>query len=52
MLLSTTSFAVCQKWSEPEVIGSLDTNLINESSGIAISKNYNNRMYHINDSGS
>ncbi len=52
LALSFQSFAVCEKWSGPEVIGSLDSKLINESSGIAISKKFQNRMYHINDSGS
>lgn len=32
-------------------IGELDKNIINESSGLAVSNNYPNRLYHVNDSG-
>lgn len=51
-MLTLSSFAICHKWSKPQVIGELDTSLINESSGIAISSVYEDRMYNLNDSGS
>lgn len=47
-----STFAICQKWSGPQVIGKLNTDFIDESSGIAISEKYSDRMYNINDSGS
>lgn len=51
-LLTFSTLAICHKWSGPQVVGSLDSTIINESSGIAISKLYPNRLYNINDSGS
>ncbi len=52
LFTSCSSFALCQKWSEPQVIGTLDTSVLNESSGIALSQKFSDRMYNINDSGS
>ncbi|WP_412462847.1 hypothetical protein [Halobacteriovorax sp. RT-2-6] len=51
-LVSISTFAICQKWSEPQVIGRLDNTVLNETSGIAISQIYDDRMYNLNDSGS
>ncbi|MFG1491916.1 hypothetical protein ABMA75_00015 [Halobacteriovorax sp. ZH4_bin.1] len=51
-LVSISTFAICQKWSGPQVIGSLDTSVLNETSGIAISQVHDDRMYNLNDSGS
>lgn len=42
---------LCQEWESPKTIGNLDTKIINESSGIAVSHSLNNKFYHINDSG-
>lgn len=52
ILVPKISFAnLCQSWSQPQKIGELDIKLINESSGMIQSKNYDNRLYHHNDSG-
>src|SRR5690242_12263042 len=51
MLQLTAAMAadgVCNRWSEPAKVGELDVNIINEASGIAISRN-GQRLYHIND---
>lgn len=42
---------LCKKWSEPKKVGTLDTALVNEASGLVISKKFPNRFYHNNDSG-
>ncbi|MEX1000277.1 MAG: hypothetical protein WD000_10045 [Thermodesulfobacteriota bacterium] len=42
---------LCGKWGEGQKIGVLDHNLINEASGLQVSRNYTGRLYHINDSG-
>lgn len=42
---------LCRKWSEAQRVGSLDQDLINEASGVEASKQYPERLYHINDSG-
>jgi hypothetical protein len=47
---SSARAGICSKWSSKE-IGVLDHTLINEASGLAISKQYPDRLYHINDSG-
>jgi len=41
----------CQKWGLPRIVGYLDASKIPEASGIAASKKFKNRLYHINDSG-
>jgi hypothetical protein len=52
LILSVIAMAnLCQEWAAPEKVGTLDTKLINESSGIAFSNLYSDRAYHINDSG-
>jgi hypothetical protein len=43
---------ICKKWSAPTKVGQLDTSLISEASGIAVSRNFPGRLYHHNDSGS
>lgn len=42
---------LCQEWSAPEKVGALDTNFLNEASGLALSKQFPGRLYHNNDSG-
>lgn len=42
---------LCQNWSDPVRIGSLDHATLAEASGIATSSHYQGRLYHINDSG-
>jgi PKD repeat protein len=42
---------VGQNWSSPRQLGTLDTAFVNESSGMAVSRAYPNRVYHVNDSG-
>ena len=41
---------LCQQWTEATLVGELPP-LLRESSGIAASRNYPDRLYHINDSG-
>ena len=43
--------ALCSRWSAPRQVGTLDTRLIPEESGLAISRRFPNRYYHNNDSG-
>lgn len=56
LVLSTaclSSFAQatsCSKWSEPQKVGLLDTKILNEASGLSLSKQFPNRMYSHNDS--
>ena len=42
---------ICTKWSNTTVVGQLNPNIIDEASGIAVSRSVPNRLYHINDSG-
>ncbi len=46
------SAQVCKTWAPSKVVGTLDHNIIDEASGIALSHGVANRLYHINDSGS
>lgn len=48
LLSLTTHAATCHI----EKIGTLNPTIINEASGLVVSKNYPDRLYHINDSGS
>ncbi len=41
----------CDTWSEPQLRGLLDHQIIPEASGIAVSKAFEGRHYHNNDSG-
>lgn len=51
-LLSSLSFAqLCSQWAEPVTIGQLDTEMLPEASGLALSRSFEDRLYHINDSG-
>lgn len=43
--------ATCPAWRAPEVVGSLDTVLVNEASGLDVSQRFPDRLYHNNDSG-
>src|SRR5262250_698561 len=50
-LLPTLAQAqLCQQWSEAARIGELQVQL-NEASGLAASRQFPGRLYHINDSG-
>ncbi|MBS3966787.1 MAG: hypothetical protein KGZ60_12270 [Truepera sp.] len=40
----------CERWSEPVTVGLLDTALLPEASGLAVSRLVEGRLYHINDS--
>jgi hypothetical protein len=52
LILSITAQAkICSKWSNTTVVGQLNPKIIDEASGIAVSKTVQNRLYHINDSG-
>src|SRR5688500_13119155 len=42
---------LCRRWSSPVTAGKLDHKLIAESSGLAASRRFKERLYHINDSG-
>lgn len=42
---------LCQKWSSPESVGELDSSLLPEASGLAVSAQFSNRLYHVNDRG-
>ncbi|MGH7892650.1 MAG: hypothetical protein ACREN0_10295, partial [Thermodesulfobacteriota bacterium] len=44
--------ALCKRWSEGEKAGALDRLQIDEASGIAVSRRFPGRLYHVNDSGS
>jgi len=48
---STALAGPCLEWRQAETIGTLDTSLINEASGIAVSRSVAGRLYHNNDSG-
>jgi hypothetical protein len=52
-LSSSTSLGapLCQEWSAPKTLGRLDPSALPEASGLAISKQFANRLYHINDKG-
>ena len=41
----------CDTWSEPQQLGMLDHQIIPEASGIAVSRAFEDRLYHNNDSG-
>lgn len=42
---------VCAAWGPAQTIGRLDTTLVNEASGLEISAEFQDRLYHNNDSG-
>lgn len=42
---------VGQSWSTPRQVGTLPPDTLKEESGLAVSRAYANRLYHINDSG-
>ncbi len=45
------SLSFCAKWSDEKEIGQMPPEHINESSGLVASRQFNDRLYHINDSG-
>lgn len=48
LAVANAADGTCTRWSEPAKVGNLDVKLINEASGIAISRTAQ-RLYHIND---
>jgi hypothetical protein len=42
---------ICPASMPAKKVGRLDTSIINEASGLALSRSYPDRLYHINDSG-
>lgn len=42
---------ICGKWGDAKKVGALDHLQINEASGIAVSRKFPGRLYHVNDSG-
>lgn len=42
---------LCRNWSSPESVGQLDSGLLPEASGLAVSAQFSNRLYHVNDRG-
>ncbi len=42
---------ICGKWGDAKKVGTLDHLQINEASGIAVSRRFPGRLYHVNDSG-
>lgn len=42
---------VCSAWRPAENIGQLDTSVVNEASGLDVSAQFPDRLYHNNDSG-
>ncbi len=52
LLFASTALAdLCRNWSQGTVTGTLDHTIIREASGLAASRKFPNRLYHINDSG-
>lgn len=51
LLLDSTAYAqVCKQWKESARIGQLQP-ILHEASGVAASREFSGRLYHINDSG-
>ena len=42
---------ICAKWGEARKVGTIDHLRIDEASGVAVSRKFPGRLYHINDSG-
>ena len=42
---------VCAKWGEAKKVGAIDHLRIDEASGVAVSRKFPGRLYHVNDSG-
>ena len=42
---------ICGKWGDAKKAGTLDHLQVNEASGIAVSRKFPGRLYHVNDSG-
>lgn len=51
VISTPASAAFCARWSTPSEIGQLPLGMINEASGLAVSKIASDRLYWINDSG-
>lgn len=45
------AFALCPQWTFPEKRGILETQFVDEASGLSFSSHHSDRLYHINDSG-
>lgn len=51
LLFNYANSEICGNWGEGKKAGVLDHKLVDEASGIGVSKKFPNRLYHINDSG-
>lgn len=51
LALSGAAAQDCRKWSPAAVVGRLDPKLLREASGLAASRQFADRLYHVNDSG-
>jgi hypothetical protein len=47
---SAPGASLCRTWSEGQALGALDSRIISEASGLALSRD-RARLYHVNDSG-
>jgi hypothetical protein len=50
-LLSFAAAQLCPDWSESVTVGVIDPHFLPEASGIAVSRQFPDRLYHVNDSG-
>lgn len=50
-LATSAALGPCLQWHEAVKVGTLDPGLLNEASGIAVSRAFPGRFYHNNDSG-
>lgn len=48
--VSVANAQLCSKWSAPQKLGLLDTKMLKEVSGLTVSKQFPDRIYHHNDS--
>jgi len=42
---------ICQTWGPTQQVGAVDPSIIDEASGLAVSKEFSDTLFHINDSG-
>ncbi len=51
LLLSGVALAQPCRWGSATISGSLDASVLDEASGLAVSRQFSDRLYHVNDSG-
>jgi hypothetical protein len=51
LFANATLAGLCQNWSQGTTVGTLDHTIIHEASGLAASRKFPKRLYHVNDSG-